>query len=186
MTAGNVSIPGGNPVTADPGLSPRSPPVITVGPVLVTVDPAKISKLAAEFSGHRRLTGTADVVKVHVKLVANPFPKKSWAPVVIVAVYIVFSVRAGRGKGSSQVRHIVGDGSCCVRACERKVLALIVEGSMASLKVAVTSVLGHAPLAGVTESDCRSAYPEQVVRPVVKFHAKLAGEGDFQSIGGTR
>ena len=50
-----LSVPGGNPVTAVPGLTPRSP-LMTVGPVLVTVEPASTAKLAAV----RRLTdGTA-------------------------------------------------------------------------------------------------------------------------------
>ncbi len=44
------TIPGGNPVTAVPGLSPRSP-VITVRPVLVTVAPARTAKLAADPRG---------------------------------------------------------------------------------------------------------------------------------------
>jgi hypothetical protein len=51
MTAGGVRVPGPNPVTEDPGLRPRSPPVITVGPALVTVDPARTTKLLAELKG---------------------------------------------------------------------------------------------------------------------------------------
>lgn len=38
-------MPGGNPVTAKPGLTPRSP-MITVGPVLVTVDDPSTAKLS--------------------------------------------------------------------------------------------------------------------------------------------
>src|ERR1700676_4185726 len=41
-----VTTPGGNPVTAEPACSPRFP-VITVGPVLVMVDPARTVKLRA-------------------------------------------------------------------------------------------------------------------------------------------
>ena len=41
-----VTMPGGNPVTAVPGLTPRSPP-IKLGPVLVTVVPARTPKLPA-------------------------------------------------------------------------------------------------------------------------------------------
>jgi len=41
-----ITIPGGKPVTALPGLTPRSP-VTTVGPVLVAVEPARTAKLAA-------------------------------------------------------------------------------------------------------------------------------------------
>src|ERR1041385_5640373 len=41
-----LTIPGGNPVTAVPGLNPRSPPTV-VPPVLVTVEAARTAKLAA-------------------------------------------------------------------------------------------------------------------------------------------
>lgn len=40
------TMPGGKPVTALPGLTPRSP-VTMVGPVLFTVEPARTAKLAA-------------------------------------------------------------------------------------------------------------------------------------------
>ena len=40
------TVPGGNPVTAVPGLTPRSP-LMLLGPVLVTVVPARTAKLAA-------------------------------------------------------------------------------------------------------------------------------------------
>jgi hypothetical protein len=39
-------VPGGKPITAEPGLKPKSP-VITLGPVLVTVEPARTAKLSA-------------------------------------------------------------------------------------------------------------------------------------------
>src|SRR3954463_8071934 len=39
-------MPGGKPVTAVPGLTPRSP-VMTLDPVLVTVDPPSTAKLCA-------------------------------------------------------------------------------------------------------------------------------------------
>ena len=39
-----VTVAGGNPLTEEPGLSPRSP-VIAVAPVLVTVEPANIAKV---------------------------------------------------------------------------------------------------------------------------------------------
>ena len=82
-----MSVPGGNPVTADPGLNPRLPPAMVVGPVLVTVELARILKFPADPNG----TGeawhyTAAVVKVHTKLLASGLPKISCAPVVIVAV----------------------------------------------------------------------------------------------------
>src|SRR3972149_7682067 len=42
-----VRLPGGKPVIALPGLTPRSPKIV-VGPVLVTVWPPRTAKLAAE------------------------------------------------------------------------------------------------------------------------------------------
>src|SRR5207253_229235 len=42
-----TTVPGGNPVTAVPGLTPRSP-VTVVAPVLVTVEPARTAKRAAD------------------------------------------------------------------------------------------------------------------------------------------
>src|ERR1035437_2250356 len=44
------SIPGGNPPTEEPGLSPRSP-VTVVAPVLLTAEPARIAKPDAPASG---------------------------------------------------------------------------------------------------------------------------------------
>jgi len=41
-----ITVPGGNPVTELPGLTPRSP-LIVLGPVLDTVEPASTAKLAA-------------------------------------------------------------------------------------------------------------------------------------------
>ncbi|WP_246507059.1 hypothetical protein [Actinocrinis puniceicyclus] len=41
-----VTMPGGNPVIAVPGLTPRSP-LIWLAPVLVTAEPANTAKLAA-------------------------------------------------------------------------------------------------------------------------------------------
>src|SRR5580698_8932262 len=41
-----VTVPGGKPVTEEPGSNPRLP-VITLGPVLVTVDPARTVKFSA-------------------------------------------------------------------------------------------------------------------------------------------
>jgi hypothetical protein len=42
---------GGNPETAEPGVSPRSPPMMVRGPVLATVLPAITAYLAANFRG---------------------------------------------------------------------------------------------------------------------------------------
>ena len=45
-----VTVPGGKPVTAVPGLTPKSP-VMTVAPALVTVEAPRTAKLCAEPSG---------------------------------------------------------------------------------------------------------------------------------------
>ncbi len=42
-----LTVPGGNPVIAVPGLAPRSP-VRTVAPVLVTAEPPRTAKVAAD------------------------------------------------------------------------------------------------------------------------------------------
>ncbi len=47
IVPGAFTTPGGKPVTAVPGLTPRLPPSITVEPVLVTVEPARTAKPAA-------------------------------------------------------------------------------------------------------------------------------------------
>ena len=67
MTAGNVITPGGNPVTEVPVLSPRSPPVIIVSPVFVTVELARISKFAADPSGTAVWQACVAVVKLQTK-----------------------------------------------------------------------------------------------------------------------
>src|ERR1700738_3850765 len=87
MSLGAVIVPGGKPVTAVPGLSPTSAPVITVGPVLVTVLLPKTPKHAALANG--RAGGgaqAAEVVNFQKKLAPNGWPKVSSAPVVTVAV----------------------------------------------------------------------------------------------------
>jgi hypothetical protein len=57
----------------------QMPPVLLAGATETTVGAAHAVAL---------------VVKVHVKLLANAVPDASWAPVVIVPVYSVFSTRA--------------------------------------------------------------------------------------------
>src|SRR5207245_6085976 len=74
-----------NPVTAVPGLTPRSP-LTVVPPVLVTVEPARTPNVAAD----PRATGAwpdvaAAVVKLQAKLLANALSARSLTPVVIVA-----------------------------------------------------------------------------------------------------
>src|SRR5205807_6212713 len=83
--------PGGNPVTAVPGLTPRSP-VTIVAPVLVTVEPARTAKLAADpraTDPWLHADRDVEVVKPHTKALCSALPARSLAPVVIVAVYVV-------------------------------------------------------------------------------------------------
>jgi hypothetical protein len=90
-----VKVPGGKPVTAVPGLTPRSP-VRAVAPVPVSVEPARTTNAPAP----PRATDSglpppvADVVKLHTLLLASALPATSLAAVVIVAVYDVLGARA--------------------------------------------------------------------------------------------
>src|SRR4029078_9533813 len=89
-----VNVPGGKPVTAVPGLTPRFP-VSAVAPVLVTVEPARTAKVAAvESAGESCAPDAAEVVKVHALLVDMALPATSFARVVIVAVCAVLATRA--------------------------------------------------------------------------------------------
>jgi hypothetical protein len=47
VNAAPVTLPGGNPVTEVPALTPRFPPTV-LAPVFVTVVPARIAKLTAD------------------------------------------------------------------------------------------------------------------------------------------
>src|SRR5688572_1042559 len=81
-----LTVPGGNPVTAVPGLSPRSP-LTLVAPVLVTVEPARTANvLAAPRATGACPAGVAAVVKLQLKSVGSALPARSLAPVVTVAV----------------------------------------------------------------------------------------------------
>ena len=53
----STTFPGGNPTTAEPGLTPRSP-VTMVGPPFVTVEPASTANLAADPRGTRFIAGS--------------------------------------------------------------------------------------------------------------------------------
>ena len=81
------------------GHIPTSPPVIAVGPVLLTtgVAPRIPNPQADPCPGGGTGTHTADVVNVHTKLAANLLPNMSAAPVVIVAVKVVLAERAAEG-----------------------------------------------------------------------------------------
>src|SRR5438093_4553128 len=81
-----LTVPGGNPVTAVPGFSPRSP-LTLVAPVLVTVEPARTANvLAAPRATGACPAGVAAVVKLQTKFAASALPARSRAPVVTVAV----------------------------------------------------------------------------------------------------
>jgi hypothetical protein len=98
MSLGAVIVPGGKPVTAVPGLSPRSAPVITVGPVLVTVLLPKTPKHDAVPSAKVAGGGqAAPVVNVQTTLAPSGLPKVSTAPVVIVAVNGEFAASGTAG-----------------------------------------------------------------------------------------
>src|SRR5207245_4414492 len=88
-----LTIPGGNPVTAVPGLTPRSP-LTLVAPVLVTVEPARtVNVLAAPRATGAWPAAVAAVVKLQTKFAASALPARSLAPIVIVAVNVVRGAR---------------------------------------------------------------------------------------------
>src|SRR6185369_3640226 len=81
-----LTVPGGNPVTAVPGLNPRSPLTVEA-PVLVTVEAARTANVLAD----PRTIGAwpaavAAVVKLQTKSAASALPARSLAPKVILAV----------------------------------------------------------------------------------------------------
>src|SRR5688572_10761918 len=81
-----LTVPGGNPVTAVPGLSPRSP-LTVVAPVLVTVEPARTANVvAAPRATGAWPPGVAAVVKLQPTFAASALLARSLAPIVIVAV----------------------------------------------------------------------------------------------------
>jgi len=151
MTPGATTIPGGNPVTEVPGLSPRSPPVIVVmRAVLVTVEPPRTLKPPAVSNGTGDEHATAEVVKVHVKLAASPLPNWSCAPVVMVAVKVVFRARPGGLAGVKVAVLLAGSkvtapDTLPEGAVKVKVVVLIVAGFIALLNIAVTTALGQMP-----------------------------------------
>jgi hypothetical protein len=115
--------------------------------------------------------GGGAVVKVHAKLAARPAPARSFAPVVIVAVYKVLLARTSVGVNVAVEPANVTAPATGVRPGPVKVnvALLIVSGSIGSLKVAETRVLtatAVAPAAGTVEI--------MVGSPVVKLHVKLA------------
>src|SRR5437773_505595 len=96
----------------------------------------------AEFAGTVALTvgavvsGITPVVKLHTKSAASALPARSLAPALIVAVYVVRDARLPAGAkvavtSDSRRSSDIGAMPCLMV----KVLVLMVEGSIASLKV---------------------------------------------------
>src|SRR4051812_92869 len=146
-----LSVPGPKPVTAVPGLTPRFP-LTTVTPVLVTAEPARTANPPDDPSTTPAWPVVAvAVVKLHTALLASPLPARSFAPVVIVAVYTVF--RARGVVGAKAVILLVTSypttpaTGAPPRPVSVKVVVLIVDGFMASLKVAVIVWLAGTPVA---------------------------------------
>jgi hypothetical protein len=124
---------------------------------LVTVEPARIPNPQAVPVGMGAGQGAAAVVNVHTKSAASAMPNWSRAPVVIAAVYWVFSARglegvkvATRFAESRETVPVTGDAPANV-----KVPVLIVAGFMALLNVAETKAPWQMPVeapAGITET----------------------------------
>ena len=150
------TVPGGKPVTALPGLTPRSPLRI-VGPTLVTVAPASTAKLAAE---SRFTVGwpveSAPVVNVQglgATPPASAFPAISFAPVVTVAVNVTLGARLVAGVNSATLlgasyvtAPLTGVSPGPVRV---NVPFVMVAGSMASLNVALIVFVMETPVAAL-------------------------------------
>ena len=130
----------------------------------------------APFTGIVEMTvGGGAVVKVHTKLAASAAPVRSFAPVVIVAMYKVLVARVVVGVNVAVVpaKVTVPATSVAPGPAKVKVAELMVVAFMASLKVAEMGVLmGTAldPLTGTVEMTVGG-------EAVVKVHTKLAANG---------
>jgi hypothetical protein len=150
-----VKVPGGKPVTAVPGLTPRFP-VNAVAPVLVTVEPARTTNVEAEArDGESCAPDAAEVVKVHAMLLVMALPAASFAPVVTVAVYAVLATRALVGVNVAVLVDatyvtVPGTGVAPGPVTE-KVVDEIVEAAIGSLNVAVMTATPVAPLRGFVD-----------------------------------
>jgi hypothetical protein len=156
-----VSVPGGNPVTESAGQIPTSP-VTIVGPILLTTGVApRIPKLQAAPNASAPAGGAHGivVVNVHIFLAPKALPNASVAPVVTVAVNVVFAIRLAEG-----VNVAISVDELYVTCPETfvepgpvnvKVALLIVAGFIALLNVAVMrSVFGQTRVdasSGVTD-----------------------------------
>ena len=98
-------IPGGNPVIALPGDMSTSPLTTLAPTALVMAEPAKIP--VPQSSGAIAMgagQAVVAVVNIHTKACASPLPNWSCAPVVIVAVYWVFTTSGFMGVGCNRIR----------------------------------------------------------------------------------
>src|SRR5665648_59130 len=82
-------VPGGNPVTALPGVSPKSP-VIVVGPVLVIVLAPKTAKLEAVPRPDQGTTDKAETFDCVVDVTKSREPKSKIVAIPIVAMPFLF------------------------------------------------------------------------------------------------
>jgi hypothetical protein len=93
------------------------------------------------------LAAVAEGVKVHVLSAANGIPARSMAAVVIVAVYGVLAARSLVGsKVATEPMEVTVPETGVAPCFKVKLVAVIVAGSIASLKVAVTFLLTTAPM----------------------------------------
>jgi len=120
---------------------------------LVTVEPAKIPKPQALPNAMAPWQGAAAVVNIQVKSAARPFPNVSFAPVVIVAVYAVFSARGLEGVNVATMPvepRATVPLTAVVPAASLNVPVLMVAGFITLLNVAVTMAPWQTPVAAPT------------------------------------
>jgi hypothetical protein len=73
-------VPGENPVMADPGQTPTFPPLISEGPVLVTVEPARTAKFAAvprsipALNGEEKPTNARNATRASLRFLIAKLP----------------------------------------------------------------------------------------------------------------
>jgi hypothetical protein len=122
--------------------------------------------------------GAGTVVNAHTKLAARAAPVRSFAPVVIMAVYRVpfASPVAGVNVAVVPANATVPVTGVTPGPVKVKVAALIVAGFIASLNVADTRVFRGTPVPPIV-----GTVEMTVGAPVVKLHTKLLGSA-FPSV----
>jgi hypothetical protein len=160
------------------GLAPTSPVITEAGtsvtPVFVRM--AKPAAVPSATGAGPPAAAPVPVVKLQVLSTANGLPARSLAPVVIVAVYEVLAARLLAGSKVATEPVEVTDPETGVAPCFKvKLVAVIVAGSIASLKVAVRFLLTTTPVAVSTGSvELTVGAVVSVAAPVVKLHVLLA------------